>query len=98
MSDLGVMVLKLGSLFTGLIEIYIWVVIISALLSFVNPDPYNPIVQFLYRVTNPAYSLVRKFMKTNFNGIDLAPLVIIIGLQVVTILLTYIFSVLASLV
>ncbi len=98
MSDLGILVLKLGSLFTGVIEVYIWVVIIAALLSFVNPDPYNPVVQFLYRVTNPAYSFVRKLMKTNFNGLDLAPLVIIIGLQVVIILIGFIFSTIAKLV
>jgi len=95
MSDLGIVILKLGSLFSGLIEVYIWVVIISALLTFVNPDPYNPIVQFLYRVTEPAYSLVRRFMQTNFNGLDIAPLVIIIGLQIVIILVNYIFSVIA---
>ena len=92
MSDLGILVLKLGSLFTGVIEVYIWVVIISALLSFVNPDPYNPVVQFLYRITNPAYSFVRRYIKTNFNGLDLAPLLIIIGLQVVIILVEFIFS------
>ncbi|MCW8895170.1 MAG: YggT family protein [Sulfurimonas sp.] len=96
MSNLGQAVLQLGSLFTGIIEIYIWVVIIAALLSFVNPDPYNPVVQFLHRITNPAYSLVKSYIKTNFNGIDLAPLVIIIGLQVVSILLTYVFNVLAG--
>ena len=95
MSDLGVVVLKLSSLFTGIIEVYIWVVIISALLSFVNPDPYNPVVQFLYRVTNPAYSFVRKLMKTNFNGLDLAPLIIIVSLQIVVILAEYLFSLLA---
>ena len=98
MSDLGLVVLKLGSLFTGIIEVYIWVVIIAALLSFVNPDPYNPVVQFLYRITNPAYAFVRRFIKTNFNGLDLAPLVIIIALQVVVILIGYIFSVLSRLV
>lgn len=98
MSDLGVLILKLGSLFTGVIEVYIWVVIIAALLSFVNPDPYNPVVQFLHRITNPAYSFVRRFIRTNFNGLDLAPLVIIIGLQVVVILVGYIFSTLAKLV
>ncbi len=92
MSDLGIMFLKLGGLVTGLIDIYIWVVIIAALLSFVNPDPYNPIVQFLYRVTNPAYSFVRKLMRTNFNGLDLAPLVIVIGLQIVEIILSFAFS------
>ncbi len=98
MSDLGIVILQLGSLFTGIVNVYIWVVIIAALLSFVNPDPYNPIVQFLYRVTNPAYSFVRRLMKTNFNGLDLAPLVIVIGLQVVVILLSYIFNMIAKLV
>jgi len=98
MSDLGILVLKLGSLFSGVIEVYIWVIIISSLLSFVNPDPYNPVVQFLYRITNPAYVIVRKFMRTDFNGLDLAPLVIILGLQVVTIFLEFIFSSIARLV
>ena len=98
MSDLGVLILKLSSLFTGVIEVYMWVVIIAALLSFVNPDPYNPVVQFLHRITNPAYAFVRRFIRTNFNGLDLAPLIIIISLQVVVILVVYIFSTLASLV
>lgn len=75
-----------GGIFLTLVNVYIWVIIITALLSFVNPDPYNPIVQFLHRVTQPAYSLVRKFIKTNFNGIDLAPLVIVISLQVLLVL------------
>ena len=96
MSELGVLVLKLGSLFSGVIEVYIWVVIITALLSFVNPDPYNPVVQFLYRITNPAYAFVRKFIKTNFNGLDLAPLIIIISLQVVVILSEFIFTKIAQ--
>jgi len=87
MNFMNEIILGLGGILSGLINIYIWVVIIAALLSFVNPDPYNPIVQFLYRVTNPAYALVRKYMRTNFNGIDLAPLVIIIGLQVVLVVI-----------
>ncbi|MCX6077044.1 MAG: YggT family protein [Campylobacterales bacterium] len=76
----------LGGIFLTLVNVYIWVIIISSLLSFVNPDPYNPIVQFLYRVTQPAYSLVRKYVKTNINGIDLAPLVIVISLEVLIVL------------
>ena len=79
--------LGIGSIVIGLINVYIWVVIIAALLSFVNPDPYNPVVQFLYRVTNPAYAFVRRYIPTQFNGLDLAPLVIIIGLQVVIVVL-----------
>jgi len=96
MSDLGMVFLQLGGLFTGLINLYIWVIIISALLSFVNPDPYNPIVQFLYRITNPAYSFVRRFIRTSFNGLDLAPLIIIVGLQIAMILLNYFFNVIAK--
>ena len=97
MSDLGMAIIQLGGLVNGVINIYIWVLIIAALLSFVNPDPYNPIVQFLYRITNPAYSYVRRFMRTDFNGLDIAPLVLILGLQVVTILVSLLFSSLARL-
>jgi len=72
----------------NLIYVYMWVIIIAALLSFVRPDPFNPIVQILYRLTNPAYALVRRFIPTMFNGIDLAPLVIIIFLQVVQVFIS----------
>ncbi|MEA1983127.1 MAG: YggT family protein [Campylobacterota bacterium] len=96
MSSLGIAILQIGGIFTGLINIYIWVLIIAALLSFVNPDPYNPVVQFLNRITQPAYFFVRRFIRTDFNGLDLAPLVIIIGLQVITVLLSYLFRVFAS--
>ncbi|WP_297431145.1 YggT family protein [Sulfurimonas sp.] len=78
----------IGGIFITLINVYIWVIIITALLSFVNPDPYNPIVQFLYRVTNPAYSFVRRFMRTDMSGLDFAPLIIIIGLQVIVVILS----------
>ncbi len=88
MSMIIEIVTGLGSILIGLINIYIWVIIIAALLSFVNPDPHNPIVQFLYRVTQPAYSLVSRFIKTNINGIDLAPLIIVIVLQVLMVVLT----------
>ena len=63
------------------ISIYIWVIIIAALISWVRPDPYNPIVQTLYRLTEPAYALVRRYIPTVIGGIDLAPLIIIIALQ-----------------
>jgi YggT family protein len=87
MSILTDITLGLGQILLSLINIYIWVVIINALLSFVNPDPYNPIVQFLHRVTNPVYRFVRRYIPTNVNGLDLAPLVVIIGLQVIVVVL-----------
>jgi len=63
------------------IGIYIWVVIIAALITWVRPDPFNPIVQTLYRLTEPVYAWVRRYIPTAVGGIDLAPLIIIFGLQ-----------------
>ncbi len=72
----------------NLVLVYMWVIIIAALLTWVRPDPYNPVVQLLYRLTQPAYALLRRYIPTMFNGIDLSPLIIIIGLQVVLVLIT----------
>ena len=66
-----------------LINLYIWVVIIAALITFVRPDPYNPIVQILFRLTNPVYAFIRKFVPTLIGGVDLAPLIVILVLQFV---------------
>ncbi len=64
------------------INLYIWIIIISALLSFVRPDPYNPIVQVLHRLTEPVLHFIRqKLPFVLFSGIDLSPLVAILGLQ-----------------
>ncbi|HUK99879.1 MAG TPA: YggT family protein [Nitrospirota bacterium] len=59
-------------------EIYMWVIIIRALISWVNPDPYNPIVQILIRVTEPALRPLRKLVPPHKVGIDLSPLIAIL--------------------
>ena len=58
--------------------LYKWIIIISALLSWVKPDPYNPIVQMLYRLTEPAYAFIRRYIPTVFGGMDLAPVILIL--------------------
>jgi YggT family protein len=61
---------------------YIWVIIIAAVISFVQPDPRNPIVEILNRLTQPVFQFVRqKLPFVVFSGIDLSPIVIIFGLQ-----------------
>lgn len=60
-----------------LLTIYMWVIIIRALISWVNPDPYNPIVSFLYRATEPVLSRVRRVIPY-MGGIDLSPMVVIL--------------------
>ncbi|MGM9996053.1 MAG: YggT family protein [Campylobacter sp.] len=65
-----------------LITAYIWVLIAAALISWIQPNPFNPIVQLLYKLTAPAYALVHKTrIPTVFGGIDLAPLLLILALQ-----------------
>ncbi|WP_456322576.1 YggT family protein [Hydrogenimonas sp.] len=70
-----------------IINIYIWIVIISALVSWVRPDPYNPIVQTLYKLTEPVYAWIRRYIPTVIGGVDLAPLIVIIGLQFIDVFL-----------
>jgi len=63
-----------------IITLYTWVVIIAALITWVNPDPYNPIVQILRRLTQPVFDLVRRYIPTNVGGLDLAPVAVLIVL------------------
>lgn len=59
-----------------------WVIVIQALLSWVNPDPYNPIVRFLFAATEPVYRLVRRILpRRSFGPVDFAPLVAIFVLM-----------------
>jgi YggT family protein len=58
---------------------YSWVIIISALISWVNPDPYNPIVRFLYSVTEPVYRPIRKRLNLGLP-IDISPLIVLLAI------------------
>lgn len=59
--------------------IYVWVIIIRALISWVNPDPYNPVVRFLYRITEPVLYRIRRFIPV-LGGLDLSPIVAIFAI------------------
>lgn len=50
-----------------------WTILIRALISWVNPDPYNPIVQFLHRVTEPILEPIRRLMPP--MSIDISPII-----------------------
>jgi YggT family protein len=75
----------------GVLNLYKWVIIIQALLSWIQPDPSNPIVQILNRLAEPAYTLVRRYIPTNFGGIDITPLVIIFAIIFVETFITSLF-------
>jgi len=74
----------LASVLHFLLQAYIWVVIIRALVSWVNPDPWNPIVQTLTRLTEPLLEPIRRklFGRMGYGGIgiDVSPLILIAGI------------------
>lgn len=73
--------LALAMVLDTLLSIYFWIVIASAVLSWVNPDPYNPIVRFLRAATEPVYYRIRRVLPLYFGGIDFTPLVVLLAIQ-----------------
>lgn len=69
----------IAQLINFVLTAYMWIVIARAVMSWVNPDPYNPIVQFLYRVTDPPLGWIRRFLP-DMGGIDFSPMVLILGI------------------
>jgi YggT family protein len=55
-----------------------WLVIARAIISWVNPDPYNPIVRFLYQVTEPVLYRIRRFLPLGAIPIDLSPIIVLL--------------------
>ena len=83
--------MALGSVMIGIISLYKWIVIIAALITWINPDPYNPIVKVLFGLTEPVYYKIRRIIPTTFGGIDIAPVILLFGLQFLEIFLSNLF-------
>ncbi len=73
---LGNLISAIAKVLDIVLNIYMWVIIVRALISWVNPDPYNPIVQFLYRVTEPVLAPIRRLIPTYATGIDFSPIIV----------------------
>lgn len=71
--------LALAKLIDFVLSAYIWVVIGRAVISWVNADPYNPVVRFLVQVTEPILSRIRRVIPA-MGGIDLSPMVLILAI------------------
>ncbi len=67
----------LATVLDTVLWLYMWVIIARALISWVNPDPWNPIVQFLERVTEPVLAPIRRWIGWRM-GIDLSPIIAIL--------------------
>jgi YggT family protein len=76
-------------------NIYIFIVIARALVSWVNPDPYNPIVRFLYQATEPVLARIRQFIPAQFGGFDFSPIILLLALSLLRNLLLRLLAQLA---
>lgn len=66
-----------ATIISYLLTIYMWIIIIRALISWVNPDPYNPIVRFLYQATEPVLYPIRRRLPF-MGGIDISPIIVLL--------------------
>jgi YggT family protein len=74
----GNLLSALAGILELVLKIYFWIIIARAILSWVSPDPYNPVVRFLYRATEPVLRPIRQRLPTYQMGIDLSPLVVLL--------------------
>ena len=62
------------------LTLYMWIIIGRAIISWVNPDPYNSIVRFLYNVTEPVLYNIRRRLPISFGGFDFSPVIVILAI------------------
>jgi len=75
---MDVLISAIFQVLQAILSIYFWIVIGRAVISWVNPDPYNPIVLFLYNATEPVFSRIRRILPLQFGGMDFTPIALLI--------------------
>lgn len=73
-------VIALARILEIILTLYMWIIIFRAVISWVNPDPYNKIVILLYRLTEPVLRPVRRMLPFNSMGIDFSPFIVILAI------------------
>ena len=81
MPIIGYFLIALARVIEAVLTIYMWVVIARAVLSWVNPDPYNPIVRFIHNVTEPVLYRIRRSLPVSYSGIDFSPIVVFFAIM-----------------
>lgn len=71
-------IIALAKVIDIVLTVYLWIIVARALISWVNPDPYNKIVIFLYRVTEPVLAPIRRIIPRHNLPIDFAPLIVLL--------------------
>ncbi len=63
-----------------LLNVYMWLIVARAIISWVNPSPYNPIVNFLYQATEPALRYARRILPPIGGTLDLSPILVLVAI------------------
>ena len=71
---LGNFFIAIAEVLRLVLDVIFWLILVRALISWVNPDPFNPIVQFLYRATDPILEPIRR--RLPFGPVDLSPIIV----------------------
>ena len=79
----GNLVLTIAEILNFLLTAYMWIIIVAALISWVSPDPYNPIVRLLYRATEPVLRPIRRLVGNRLGPIDISPLIVVLVIMFV---------------
>jgi YggT family protein len=77
---LGNFIAAVAHILDTVLTIYLWIIIVRAVLSWVNPDPYNPIVRFIHQVTEPVMAPIRRWLPIRGLGIDFSPIIILLAI------------------
>ena len=76
---IGYLLMAIAKILDIVLLLFMWIVIARAVLSWVNPDPFNPIVRFIHNVTEPALYRVRALIPVSFGGMDFSPIIVLLG-------------------
>lgn len=72
-------ILTAARVLDAVLNVYMWIIIARALVSWVSPDPYNPVVRFLTQVTEPVLGRIRRILP-HMGGIDVSPIIVIFAI------------------
>ena len=79
MGFFGELIMVVAQAINLIFTIYIYIVVARAIISWVNPDPYNPIVRFLHNATDPVLNKIRRVVPLQFGGLDFSPILLLFG-------------------
>ncbi len=74
------LLLAVANVIDAVLSMYMWVVIARAVLSWVSPDPFNPIVRFIHNLTEPVLYAIRRRLPVVIGGMDLSPLLVLLAI------------------